>query len=104
LDEVRRAAPRAKLGVMTAHGSLDAAMKAVKAGAIEYLAKPVDLEKAKGLIEAATKPVPLSREVEKLRGRGAPAGAIVGTSAPMQEVFKKVAAVSASDANVLLVG
>jgi len=42
--------------------------------------------------------------VEKLRGRGAAAGAIVGTSAGMQEVFKKIAAVAASDANVLLVG
>jgi DNA-binding NtrC family response regulator len=104
LDEVRKAAPRAKLGVMTAHGSLDAAVRAVKAGAVEYLAKPVDLERARALIESSTRAVPLSREVEKLRGRGGGPGAIVGTSAAMQEVFQKIAAVSASDASVLLVG
>jgi len=47
LVEVRRVAPRAKFIVMTAHGTLDTAVRAMKLGAVEYLSKPVDLDQAR---------------------------------------------------------
>ena len=103
LEEVRRVAPRARFIVITAHGSLDTAVRAVKLGAAEYLPKPVDLEKARPLIEGALKGVAADREVEALR-RGGRAGGIIGKSAAMQDVFKKIAAVAGSDASVLLLG
>jgi DNA-binding NtrC family response regulator len=104
LEEVRRVAPRAKFVVITAHGSLDTAVRAVKLGAAEYLAKPIDLERARSLVEASLKGVALSREVERLRGEPAGISGIIGKSPVMQEVFKQVAAVASSDASVLLVG
>jgi DNA-binding NtrC family response regulator len=104
LEEARRACPRAKFVVITAHGSLDAAMRAMKLGAVEYLAKPVDLERARAIVEAAVRGPALDPDVERRRGAGAGAGEIIGTSALMQEVFKKVAAVAPSEANVLFVG
>lgn len=104
LEEARRACPRAKFVVITAHGSLDAAVRAVRLGAVEYLAKPVDLDRARALVEAAARGPVLDPEVERRRGAKAGPGGIIGTSAQMQEVFKKVAAVAASDASVLLVG
>jgi DNA-binding NtrC family response regulator len=104
LEEVRRVCPRAKFVVITAHGSLDTAVRAVKLGAVEYLAKPIDLDRARSLVEVALKGVSLSREVEKLRGATGGLGGIIGKSGVMQEVFKKVAAVAGSDASVLLMG
>jgi DNA-binding NtrC family response regulator len=103
LEEVRRVAPRAKFIVMTAHGSLDTAVRAMKLGAVEHLSKPVDLDQARGLIQNSLKGAGVSREVESLRKAGN-LGGIVGRSPQMQEVFKKVAAVAGSDASVLLIG
>ncbi len=103
LAEVRRVAPRAKYVVVTAHGTLDTAVKAVKAGAAEYLTKPVDLERVRALIETALSGPALNQEVQGLRKRETLTG-IVGRSAAMQEVFKQVAAVAASEAGVLIVG
>src|SRR5205085_7568341 len=50
LEEVRRVAPRAKYIVITAHGTLDTAVRAMKLGAVEYLSKPVELDQARTLI------------------------------------------------------
>ena len=104
LEEVRRVSARSKFIVITAHGSLDTAVRALKLGAVEYLAKPIDLDRARSLVDLALKGVSVSREVEKLRGVPAGLSGIIGKSPVMQEVFKKVAAVAASEANVLLVG
>ena len=103
LAEVRRVAPRAKYVVMTAHGTLDTAVKAMKLGAVEYLSKPVDLDQARALIQNSLKGAGMSREVESIRKAGGLTG-IVGRSPQMQDVFKKIAAVAGSDASVLLIG
>jgi DNA-binding NtrC family response regulator len=103
LEEVRRIAPRSKYVVITAHGTLDTAVRAMKLGAVEYLSKPVELDQARALIQASIKGAGLNREVESLRRASTPTG-IVGKSPLMQEVFKKVAAVAGSDATVLLIG
>jgi len=103
LEEVRRVAPRSKTVVITAHGTLDTAVRAMKLGAVEHLSKPVELEEARTLIQAALKGGGVNREVEALRKAGGLSG-IVGKSPGMQEVFKKVAAVAGSDATVLLTG
>jgi len=103
LEEVRRVAPRSKYVVITAHGSLDTAVRAMKLGAVEHLSKPVELDEARTLIQAALKGGGVNREVEALRKAGGLSG-IVGKSPGMQEVFKKVAAVAGSDATVLLTG
>src|SRR6185436_105906 len=103
LEEVRRVAPRSKYVVITAHGTLDTAVRAMKLGAVEHLSKPVELDEARTLIQAALKGAGVSREVEALRKAGGLSG-IVGKSPVMQEVFKKIAAVAGSDATVLLTG
>jgi DNA-binding NtrC family response regulator len=103
LEEVRRVAPRSKYVVITAHGTLDTAVRAMKLGAVEYLSKPVELDQARTLIQSSIKGAGVSREVESLRKSGSATG-IIGKSPLMQEVFKKVAAVAASDATVLLMG
>ena len=71
IEELQRISARAKFIVITAHGTLDTAVRAVKLGAVEYLPKPVDLDQARTLIDQALKGLPLSREVEKLRREAA---------------------------------
>jgi DNA-binding NtrC family response regulator len=103
LEEVRRVSPRSKYVVITAHGTLDTAVRAMKLGAVEHLSKPVELDEARTLIQAALKGGSVNREVESIRKAGGLSG-IVGKSPVMQEVFKKIAAVAGSEATVLLTG
>jgi DNA-binding NtrC family response regulator len=52
---------------MTAHGSLDTAVKALQHGALEYLPKPFDIDQVKRLIESALSAATPNRIVEELR-------------------------------------
>ncbi len=75
--------------VMTAHGTMEAAIDAMRQGAYDYLIKPVSLERAAQLIDRLME----SRAARK-RGResfspaSSPSASMVGASPPMQELFK----------------
>jgi len=89
--------------VMTAYGELPVAVAAVRNGAFDYLTKPFDLAVAQRAMERAlASPAPASDEAS------APPSPLedqmVGKSAAMQEVFKRIALVAASDACVHLRG
>lgn len=89
--------------VITAYGELDTAVEAVRRGAFEYLVKPFDLEVAQRAIQRALER-PAAME---LRSDGDPdrnRQTIVGSSAAMQEVFKRIAIVAPSEACVHIQG
>jgi two-component system nitrogen regulation response regulator GlnG len=89
--------------IMTAYGELSTAVEAVRNGAFDYLTKPFDLKVAQRVIERAMRrPEPLPVSTPAAASDDAPA--IVGKSAPMQEVFKRIALVAASEACVHLRG
>lgn len=104
LEEIRRTLPNGRFLVMTAHGTLDTALRAHKLGANEYLLKPLDLDVARDRITTLLTGSTSDPEVEAARRKREGTSGIVGRSAPMQEVFKRVAAVSQSDATVLIAG
>jgi len=86
--------------LITAFGTLNTAVEAVRSGAVEYLLKPFSLEEARSAIERAL------RSPKKIE-RSAPAelhGEMVGTTPVMQTLFKRIALAAASDANVLVQG
>jgi two-component system nitrogen regulation response regulator GlnG len=93
-------APRAAVVVMTAFGDLETAVRAVQAGAREYLVKPFDIENVTAVVARLL-------AVDRLAD-AAPAEAIapglVGRSAAMQTVFKRIALAAAADLPVLLSG
>jgi len=99
---------RKKLGpvpiiVITAYGELPTAVKAVRNGAFDYLTKPFDLAVAQRSIERALRAPPASPE--KVSAPPAPGDEqMVGKSSAIQEVFKRIALVAASDACVHLRG
>jgi two-component system nitrogen regulation response regulator GlnG len=103
MEHFCRATGGAPIIVMTAYGELSTAVQAVRNGAFDYLTKPFDLDVAQRAIERALQhiqrpPEPASRAAKD------PAGLIVGASPAMQEVFKRIALVAASDACVHLCG
>jgi len=101
---VAEADPPAVL-VITAHGTMETAIEAMRRGAFEYLTKPIDLEEARLVIERALATRQLSHEVARLRRElrgGAPL--LVGNSPPMQKLYKAIGAVAPTNATVLIRG
>ncbi len=94
--------------VMTAFGNLETAVRAVEAGAFDYLTKPFDLDEAATLVGRAlssaatsgeTEPHAKSEELEPEDDEP-----IIGSSPAMQRIFKQVALVARSDVPVLITG
>ncbi|MGQ0615334.1 MAG: sigma-54-dependent transcriptional regulator [Planctomycetaceae bacterium] len=93
--------------VITAHGTLDNAVEALRRGAFEYLVKPLRSEEVLPLVERALRRGALEREVARLRREleeRQGASPLCGATRAMQEVFKSIATVALSDAPVLVLG
>jgi two-component system nitrogen regulation response regulator GlnG len=93
--------------VMTAHGTMDTAIQAMQRGAYDYLAKPFDLDEVLLLTERALTARRLTEEVTRLKSGLQDVwefGAIIGRHPRMQEVYKTIGRVAASDVTVLLRG
>jgi two-component system nitrogen regulation response regulator GlnG len=105
LAELRKIAPAAGVVVITAHGNLNTAVKAVEGGAFDYLAKPFELAQA---LDAAKRALGRG-SAEPEASATAPdtdAGpdAIVGRGPAMQTVFRRIALVAPTAACVLITG
>ncbi|MGC8834103.1 MAG: sigma-54-dependent transcriptional regulator [Armatimonadota bacterium] len=93
--------------VVTAHGSVGTAIEAMKQGAFDYISKPFELECVELAVNRAVERYRLQSENELLKEelkRRQGLGSIVGTSRPMQEVYRLVEKAAASRANVLIRG
>jgi two-component system nitrogen regulation response regulator GlnG len=107
LGRVRETRPEAQVVIMTAHGTMETAIQAMQQGAYDYLAKPFDLDEALLLAERALTARRLTQEVAQLKTGLREVwefGALVGRHATMQEVYKAIGRVAASDVSVLLRG
>ena len=104
MEHFHRAAAGAPIIVMTAYGELSTAVRAVRNGAFDYLAKPFDLDVVQRAIERALRHAARPTEPAGRTAARDPAGPLVGASPVMQEVFKRIALVAASDACVHLHG
>lgn len=107
LSLLRDRHPEAMVIVMTAFGSLQAAVEAMKRGAYDYITKPFDFEELTLLIRRALEVQNLTRELNRLKAQlkdRQELDEIVGTSPEMQGVFKLVGQVADSDATVLVEG
>ncbi len=106
LREFRRRSPETAIVLLTAFGSMDGAIEAIKQGAYDYLAKPFKKEEIRLVVRRSLEHSRLVRENarirEELRERqGSP---LIGSSPAMLEVYKLVARVSAGRSTVLLEG
>jgi DNA-binding NtrC family response regulator len=93
--------------VMTAFGAVDTAVAAMRAGAFDYINKPINIDELTIVIERALERRRLTRDASQLRQRLAARDRvenIVGASAPMMQVFETIAQVAPSRASVLIMG
>lgn len=86
------------VAVITAHGSMDNAVAALKTGAFDYLSKPVSLDQLRALVKSAL-------EVPKTQMKDArPASQLTGESASMQQVRSMITRLARSQAPVYISG
>ncbi|CAH2032573.1 sigma-54-dependent transcriptional regulator [Trichlorobacter ammonificans] len=106
LKRVRRLAPELPVVVMTAHGTVDDAVHAIKLGAYDYVMKPFPKEKILGVLARALEHRQLTEENRRLRdelqrGDDTPP---VFASPRFRQVYDLTLQVAASDANILILG
>ncbi|MBK1875233.1 sigma-54-dependent transcriptional regulator [Pelagicoccus mobilis] len=107
LQHMRSANSSLQIVLMTAFGTAQTAIEAMKFGAYDYIMKPFDVDK---VIEIADKAISSSQDMKSAKQYEKKVNyedykeGIVGNSPAMQEVFKVIGQVAASDATVLVTG
>jgi len=93
--------------VLTAQGSIEAAVDAMKLGAYDFIQKPVDAVRLRQILSNASRQRETEQELEvtrrKLRDAGV-LGSLVGSSKKMQEVFAMIERIAPSNVSVLITG
>jgi DNA-binding NtrC family response regulator len=100
-------APSTPFVLLTAFGTVQTAVQAMKDGAYDYLIKPVDNEELTLVVERGLELHRLQREVERLRGELAvdlDSEQIIGRSKPMHAVFRLIRMVARSNSTILIQG
>jgi len=93
--------------VMTAYGTMDTAISAIRAGAYDFVTKPFEMEDIALTIERAAKHGALKQEVKRLRhavDESQKFDDILGTSSAMSRMYELVARVAESETTVLITG
>ncbi len=106
-QEVNRNHPGLPVVVMTAFGSLEAAVSAIRAGAFDFVTKPLDMDLLEIAIERAIKQSRLQREVRQLKNSldiDVSFGKLIGKSPAMKVLYKQLSQVAAVDTTVLITG
>jgi two-component system nitrogen regulation response regulator GlnG len=107
LRYIRESHPRLPVIMMTAYGTTQTAIEAMKLGAFDYLLKPFDVPKLKEIVAGALEAARAMRQVVSyeplLESEDYDIG-VVGRSEPMQKVFKTIGQLASSDATALITG
>lgn len=98
VEHIQRVHPNLPVAMITAHGNVDSAIQALKAGAFDFIGKPVALEKLRSLVESA-----LELGDEGAVG-GAGDGELVGDSQSMQRLRQQISKLARSQAPVHIYG
>ena len=107
LQACKEHSPSTEVIVITAYGSVDTAVHAMKRGAYDYITKPFSMDELLLLVERVSKMVTLRQENRELRDELEAKFSfegMAGKNAQMRAVLEKIKLVSATDATVLVVG
>ena len=106
-DRIQGIDPRTPIILITGHGTTDLAIEAMKRGAFDYVLKPLHYDALQALVGRACESSRLMKVPSPLGGvpaAGEPSDALLGRCPAMQEVYKQVGRVAATDATVLILG
>ncbi|MBI2354604.1 MAG: sigma-54-dependent Fis family transcriptional regulator [Deltaproteobacteria bacterium] len=107
LKRVARLRPALPVVIMTAYGTIDSAVEAIKLGAYDYVTKPFPKEKILGVLEKALEREFLlseNRDLKEALSRQSAPGEIIFASDRFREVYELTLQVAASEANILVQG
>jgi len=107
LKEVRRTLPETPIIVMTAYGSVEKAVRAMRDGAHDFLEKPLDLSRLRNLVASALESRAQAPETAPLRedlSRGQVPPGFIGSAPSVLEIFRIVSKVASTNATVLILG
>ncbi|MEE8350061.1 MAG: sigma-54 dependent transcriptional regulator [Acidobacteriota bacterium] len=99
--------PARTIVLMTAHGTVDIAVEAIKQGAHDFLTKPLDYSKLKAIVEAAESEVQLQQKSTRLTSKlekESGFGPFVGDSKAMKKVYQLIESIIPTDVSVLITG
>ncbi|HEY3927026.1 MAG TPA: sigma-54 dependent transcriptional regulator [Candidatus Koribacter sp.] len=107
LQEIAQQPQEIAVVLLTAQGSVEVAVSAMKNGAYDFIEKPVNPARLRNILLNASRQRGTERELEvktrRLRDAGV-LGSLVGTSKKMQEIFRLIEMVAPSTASVLVTG
>lgn len=107
LDEIIKSIPDLPVILITAFGKLDAAASSIKAGAYDYISKPLNLNEIRLVVSNAVSHFKLSRKLkleERAEDKGIDISGVIGLSEKMLKVFKMLGRVAPTNSNVLIQG
>ncbi|WP_374989785.1 sigma-54-dependent transcriptional regulator [Humidesulfovibrio sp.] len=107
LKEIKAYNPAIPILIMTAYSNVESAVEAIKAGAYDYLTKPLDFDELKLTLERALDHTSLRDENKALRVTLAASfdpGGIIGSSPPMRQLLDMLSTIAPSEATVLITG
>ncbi|HLQ65736.1 MAG TPA: sigma-54 dependent transcriptional regulator [Candidatus Limnocylindrales bacterium] len=104
LESVKSAYPDIPVVLMSGHGTIEEAVKAIRLGAADFVEKPFGPERLQVTVERALELKALQRENERLRSLAGAADEMVGKSRALDQIRADVAKVAKTDAKVLVSG
>jgi two-component system, NtrC family, response regulator AtoC len=107
LEQVKKLAPRTEIAIMTGHGSIETAVRAMRMGAYDFITKPFRIDELKLLLQRMEEKARLVAENQFLRDRvnaDMEMNGIIGSSAKIQDVLKMVARLKDTRTPVLITG
>jgi two-component system nitrogen regulation response regulator GlnG len=106
-QQIRQIDARLPVIIITAHGTTDTAIEAMKLGALEYLLKPLDVGQLREVVAHALHVSQISRTPAVYDANQPPqveGDQLVGSSPAMQEVYKSIGRIAPQDVTVLITG
>jgi DNA-binding NtrC family response regulator len=107
LESAKKVLPHTEIAIMTGHGSIEAAVRAMRAGAYDFITKPFRLEELRLLLQRMEEKAKLVAENEFLRERvtnDMELNGVVGSSPKIQDVLRMVARLKETRTPVLITG
>lgn len=99
VDYIQEHYPNLPVAVITAHGNMDAAIRALKNGAFDFVAKPIDLEVLRRLVDAGLKLGLFGDQIDR-RSRDT----LIGDSPAMRDIRSKIAKLARNQAPIFISG
>jgi two-component system response regulator PilR (NtrC family) len=104
VDEIRRQRPQMPVAVITAHGQVEAAVRALKAGAFDFINKPIEQDTLRRLLRDARNLQPNEPKSGEGRDKDAGSSSLIGQSRPMRQLREMIGRLARSQAPIFIQG